>query len=486
MKKRNLFIALLASTLLLAGCGEKPVDPTPKDPTPIEKDPVLVNLDFYSMNDTHGAIMDDSNICGLGKVASYLDEEKAKNQNTIYLSSGDMWQGTAESGLTKGALVNDWMGMMGFESMCLGNHEYDWGLGLIEKNCKAAKFPYLGINVFSNETNKRLDFLDASKVIERSGVKIGIIGASGNNYSDININMVKDINFKIANELYDLVKTESTRLRNEEKCDLIVFSFHDTYKSSYNFELTKGCVDLVLEGHTDEQYDYVDENGIHHVQGLSNGVSFSHVDCDYDTVNKKFTVNSVEFIGKTKLSSYQDDKETLEVIETYSESLSDCRNPIGQNIKIRDNVELGKIGGSLISDFCYNLWKDKYNIVSGGGYLKARATQTLAIGGVTYADFFNLYPFDNILCVCKVPGLKVKSNFNGEAGGNYYSKITEYGKTMFDTIDNLGEYYIVTDEYSASKLKDATVVEKYDQYYFVRDLLADLCRNGGFEKEVIC
>ena len=83
---------------------------------------VVTTFDFYAVNDLHGKFVDSSNTVGVEGLSTYLKKYAALDDNPIFLSSGDMWQGGAESNLTKGLIVTDWMNSMGFASMTLGNY----------------------------------------------------------------------------------------------------------------------------------------------------------------------------------------------------------------------------------------------------------------------------------------------------------------------------------------------------------------------------
>ena len=130
---------------------------------------VMRNLDIFAINDLHGKVLDGNGHIGVDELTTYFKQTKAQNPDTIFLSSGDMWQGADLSNLTKGMLVTDWMNELGFASMTLGNHEYDWGEADIQTNADAANFPFLGINIHKNSTNERVDYCDASVLYETDG-----------------------------------------------------------------------------------------------------------------------------------------------------------------------------------------------------------------------------------------------------------------------------------------------------------------------------
>ena len=118
---------------------------------------ILINIDFYTVNDLHGKIADDdaNTHPGVDELSTFFKNARKSDINVILLSAGDMWQGTSESNLTQGLLATDWMNNMGFAAMTLGNHEFDWGEAPIEENFNLAQFPFLAINIYDRETKSR-------------------------------------------------------------------------------------------------------------------------------------------------------------------------------------------------------------------------------------------------------------------------------------------------------------------------------------------
>ena len=192
---------------------------------------VVTTFDFYAVNDLHGKFVDTSNTFGVEGLSTYLQKSAALDDNPIFLSSGDMWQGGGYSNITKGAIITEWMNSLGFASMTLGNHEFDWGEDYISANASLAKFPMLAINIYEKSTNKQVDYAQSSVIVECNGLQVGIIGAAGDNYSSISSDKVEDVYFKTGSQLTALVKAESQRLRNEG-ADIIVYSLHDGYGQS--------------------------------------------------------------------------------------------------------------------------------------------------------------------------------------------------------------------------------------------------------------
>ena len=159
---------------------------------------VVETVDFYNFNDLHGKFENTDDNTGVDELTTYLENRREIDEHTVFLSTGDMWQGGSASNGTHGRIITDWMNYLGFEAMALGNHEFDWGTDAIRTNVAMAEFSILAINVYDNATGKRADFCEPSVMIERGGAQIGIIGAIGDCYSSISGEMVKDVQLETA------------------------------------------------------------------------------------------------------------------------------------------------------------------------------------------------------------------------------------------------------------------------------------------------
>ncbi|NMR96038.1 multifunctional 2',3'-cyclic-nucleotide 2'-phosphodiesterase/5'-nucleotidase/3'-nucleotidase, partial [Vibrio parahaemolyticus] len=86
---------------------------------------------------------------GMTKVYSVVKEVRKENPNTLLIDNGDTIQGTILSDdlynndLSLKNPVIDVMNFMGYDAMVLGNHEFNFGLELIDKLKDEAQFPLL-------------------------------------------------------------------------------------------------------------------------------------------------------------------------------------------------------------------------------------------------------------------------------------------------------------------------------------------------------
>lgn len=457
---------------------------------------VIITFDFYALNDLHGKFDDTDSQGGVDELSTYLANAYNTDDNVILLSSGDMWQGSFESNSTKGLIITDWMNELDFVSMTLGNHEYDWGEESIKANVALAEFPFLAINIYERDTNERVDYVKSSVLVERGGMKIGIIGAIGDCYSSISGDKVEEVYFKTGAALTELVKAESEKLR-AEGADYIVYSIHGGFGSNssasmvqtsslrgyYDASLSRdGYVDLVFEGHTHRSYAFEDEYGVPHLQNGGDNSGISHVEVRLNYANGYDRVSVSEIIKPSRYANLEDHPIVDELLQKYADQVDAGKQVLGQNSRLRNSTELKELVADLYYEAGIERWGDKYDIALGGGFISVRSPYDLAAGEVKYSDLNSLLPFDNQLVLCSIKGRDLKNKFFETNNSNYYIAYGDYGASIRNNIDYNATYYIITDTYCSSyAYNNLTVVEYYDAGVYARDLIADYIRAGGFE-----
>lgn len=456
---------------------------------------VIVDLTFLAINDLHGKFMDTENQPGVDELTTYLKQlYQDATREEILLSSGDMWQGTVESSTNRGALMTDWMNAVGFVSMTLGNHEFDWGSSYITKNAQTANFPYLAINVRYN--GKPLNGVQSSVVVEKRGVKIGIIGAIGNCLSSISGEFTTGLSFISGDELTKLVKAESTRLREQEGCAFIVYSIHagttgvsegrvdqsafsDNSGYYYDESLSDGFVNLVFESHTHQAYIVQDSYGVYHIQGGSENKFMSVSNVSINSANGKSTVSATNLSSNVygDGTKYKSDEVVNEIFNEYFPDENPYETVLGTAYSTIYSNEICNKVAELYYKVGVEKWGGSYNVVLGGGFLSCRNPYRLYEGNITYADLFSILPFDNDIVLGSVSGYTLKTKFINTTNDRYHC--------YYDTIDtsNISDsqrYYIIVDSYTSSYASNGiTEIARYDSGVYARDLLADYLRKNG-------
>src|SRR4051812_23365879 len=98
-------------------------------------------------------------------------------QNVILLNAGDNFQGSLFYTTYKGKAEAEFLNLMKFDVMTVGNHEFDDGEDALVPFLDEVNFPVVSANVAPDARSKVGDKIKPSIVLEIGGQKIGIVGA---------------------------------------------------------------------------------------------------------------------------------------------------------------------------------------------------------------------------------------------------------------------------------------------------------------------
>ncbi|QJG66193.1 bifunctional metallophosphatase/5'-nucleotidase [Mycoplasma phocoeninasale] len=163
----------------------------------LEKTSDIKTVKIFHTNDEHGRLEYDAgrfnNFSGMERTSKYI---KDKNYDLL-ISAGDLIQGLPLSDVDKGETITKIAKYVGYDSIAIGNHEFDYGLDhilklnqLAEKEENGWSMPFISANIYwrdyANETGKP-DGYDQSRVNKRvfkpyiiktleNNVKVAIMG----------------------------------------------------------------------------------------------------------------------------------------------------------------------------------------------------------------------------------------------------------------------------------------------------------------------
>lgn len=201
-----------------------------------------VKIDILQINDFHGALKEDGKNIGAAKLVNEIKRAKQANPNTIVLSAGDNYQGSAVSNLLYGEPVAQMMKEAGIMYSAVGNHEFDWGLDKIKSWENTSKIPFIASNIYDKNTKKPVSWADPYKIIEIDGIKVGIIGLTTPQTAyQTKPENVADLEFKdpvkVATELVPVVKKEGADI-------VVLLTHYGTFQDKNTKEITGEAVNL--------------------------------------------------------------------------------------------------------------------------------------------------------------------------------------------------------------------------------------------------
>ena len=91
-------------------------------------------------------------IGGLPKLGTLIKQKRAHQKQTLVFDAGDLFTG-ALSKATEGRLAFDLYGVMGYDAVALGNHEFEYGWETLRHVRQRASFPLLNANIFYEDSS---------------------------------------------------------------------------------------------------------------------------------------------------------------------------------------------------------------------------------------------------------------------------------------------------------------------------------------------
>lgn len=148
-----------------------------------------VDLVVAATTDTHGYVAGwnyltgrPDTLRGLARIATIVDSiRRASGTSPILVDAGDFLEGSM---LTYAAARVDTaikhpviaaMNAMQYDAAAIGNHEFDYGIGTLDRAKRDAEFPFLSANIYGANGERRFR---AWAVEIRRGVKVAIVGAT--------------------------------------------------------------------------------------------------------------------------------------------------------------------------------------------------------------------------------------------------------------------------------------------------------------------
>ncbi|MBL9206771.1 MAG: metallophosphoesterase, partial [Opitutaceae bacterium] len=165
---------------------------------------------------------------GLARVATLIRAARKGAPKLILIDCGDTIQGTPLAyfhNRINNAPVDPMMlamNALGFTSLTIGNHEYNFGLAVLEKARKEATFPWLSANIYKTGTTDPV--YTPYLVHEVQGVRVGILGLTTPGVPSWE-NEANYAGLTFAQPV-EAAKRWVELLRKQERVDVVVVAMH--------------------------------------------------------------------------------------------------------------------------------------------------------------------------------------------------------------------------------------------------------------------
>jgi 2',3'-cyclic-nucleotide 2'-phosphodiesterase/3'-nucleotidase len=388
---------------------------------------------------------------GLAKVATLIKRVRREQPNVVLIDSGDTIQGSPLESFH--AKKNNQpidpmmlaMNSLNYDAMAVGNHEYNFGLTVLEKARKEAKFPWLSANTYDIPTKK--PHYKPYLVKEVSGVRIGILGLTTPGIPNWD-NPANYAGLEFHEPLVEAQKWVSI-LRDQERVDLVVIAMHmglgeDLRTGEANpgqvaaenqaIAIAKEVpgVDAIFMGHTHREVPSLYINGVLLTQANYWGRHLARADFYLEKTGSDWRVSAKAARTIPTDDKVEPDPEIVKLVEPYDkETQAWLARVIGDSpeeltakqARFRDTAIL-----DLIQRVQLDAGKADVSMVAS-----FNSEARIAKGPVTVRDIAGLYVYENTLVVLEVTGQQLKAALEHSAK---YFRPYEAGKSPAELIDD--------------------------------------------------
>ncbi|HAR38803.1 MAG: metallophosphatase [Bacteroidetes bacterium GWD2_45_23] len=183
---------------------------------------------------------------GVVRRASYIDQVRAENKQVLLFDAGDFLQGTPYFNLFKGEVEVKAMNLMHYDAATLGNHEFDYGLEVLQKVIRLAHFPIVSSNYDFSETPLS-GMVRPYLILKKGKLRIGVIGINIQPNGLIATDNYKGMKYLDPEETANKM---AEQLRRKQKCDLVVCLSHLGYGADLRLAESSRNIDLIIGGHS--------------------------------------------------------------------------------------------------------------------------------------------------------------------------------------------------------------------------------------------
>lgn len=421
-------------------CAEK----TPKQPGLLDEQ----QLTIFFVNDMHGQLDN------FAKIKHIVNAEKAVS-NVLLVSGGDIFSGNpiVDQYSEKGYPIIDIMNKTGFDVSVVGNHEFDYGLSILNDRLSQAEFKWVCANLDTQSSG--LTQPEAYTTVAIGNLSVTFLGLVETNGKPDDIIpsthpwRVEGLSFQ---RFYDVVP-QYQGLKNQENADLYVALTHLGSNADYFLANDHPYFDVIIGGHSND----LNQETVNGIPVLMAGNKLSHLGKIKLIIKDKEVFDySITLI---ELDSYPDvDQELMDAIEVYNSS-TEFAEVVGEASSYHGKNELGCFYTTALKEYM----QVDFSFQNGGG-IRADIDQ----GDITTLEIYNMDPFNNQSVVFTMTAAEIKDFFKSTGVGLHVTGIT---------LQQQDDEIIIFDE-GGNEINDSAVLTLgtndyipavYDQHFSLTD-----------------
>ncbi|MBT2644220.1 bifunctional metallophosphatase/5'-nucleotidase [Bacillus sp. ISL-41] len=366
---------------------------------------------------------------GLAKLASVFKNILKTSDCTLLIDNGDVIQGTpltyhfAKHINELSNPVVSVMNELGYDGAVIGNHEFNYGQGLLKKAIKESTFPWLSANIVKKETKEPAFGKPYFIKTFHNGLRIAVLGVTTHYIPNWeNHDNIAGLEFLDA---FETLNMWVEHLQINEQYDLLIVSYHGGFErdletgnpteqltgenQAYRMCMEIAGIDILLTGHQHRRLS-TQLNGVLVAQPGHIGQAFSKVSIKLEKLNGSWTIveKASEIIAIDE--NTKPDGKIVELTNVYEDSTQNWLDePLGEivgDMRVQSPLEVRKKDHPLI-EFINSVQMDAAGVDISATALFHNGAPGFS-NKVTMRDIVSNYVYPNTLKVITVSGQDIK------------------------------------------------------------------------------
>jgi len=372
---------------------------------------------------------------GLSRAATIVDSVRAANPGrVILLDAGDLLQGNplayvvARVSRDRANPIIAAMNAMQYDASAIGNHEYNYGVPYLDSAVRQAKFPFLSANTYRLDP-EGVHAYRPWTIIERAGLKIGIVGAT-----TPGVTLWDAENIKGRLRFGDIVAAVKQAVQETRAAgaDIVLVTVHSGLNEPSSYDtLTTGVpsenvaarvasevpgIDLVLYGHSHKENrgSTIGQTLLVQPKNWATSVGVAHLVVSRSggrwIVSEKRS-DIVQSAGHAENAAVLAATDAI-----HRETVAYVTTPIGSTSE-RWSADSARFKDTPLIDFILETERK----AAGSDLASTAAFSTDVVmgpGPITIAQVAQLYPYDNTLRAVRISGKQLRDYL--EFSSRYY------------------------------------------------------------------
>ncbi|KAK2749393.1 hypothetical protein FQN57_006325 [Myotisia sp. PD_48] len=339
----------------------------------------------------------------------YRSDPRFNGQSSLLtFFSGDAFNPSLESAVTKGQHMVPFLNKIGTDVACVGNHDLDFGIAQFRHLRSQCKFPWLLANVLDPALGENVPLANCLKTYmfeSSNGIKIGVIGLGEREWLSTINSLPPNLIYKSASET---AKELIPGLR-EQGAEIIVAVTHQREPNDNKLaeKVPPGMIDIILGGH-DHFYGHSFINSTHVLRSGCDFKQLSYI----EAWRKENGGWDFSITRRDILRALPKDPAAVDLVKKLTSSMqTKLQKPIGYTATPLDGrFSTVRSQESNLGNFVCDLMRFYYDtdcaLMAAG---TMRGDQIYPPGILRVKDILHCFPFEDPVVVVGIAGKALRN-----------------------------------------------------------------------------